>query len=1745
MRRAIISVSAAPAKPHMNNRFSTFLRTAAMAVLCPLALFVSPAAGAQTITNVASASWVQNGQTVTAASNAVSFSKVAAPASIITYTVAPGTTTALNFMPSECGGVPIPGTGTIGSGTQVAGISASVVQSSTVAIGDVFYFEVNAPQANLHPNAEDSIQVTLTTTSGDKETVTVFETGNNTGIFVGAVPTVGIPPQPVQGDCKLSVSSGDSISITALIAGTPTPIATAQLSVSDDPFGFVFDSESGASVNGAKVTLINATTGQPAKVFAPDGVTPWPATVTTGASVVDSAGMPFQMQPGEYRFPVVAAGEYKLVVQPPTPYTAPSTISAQNLAGILRPDGTPVQVVGGSYGEAFSVGTVEALRIDIPVDKPGSPVTMTKSASRATAQSGDVVFYTLSIANPQASAKRNVVVVDKASRSLRIKPKSVRIDGVANPGWVQFSPDGTVMTVIFPTMAASSTHTVTYAASVVPNATPGQAPNTATVTDSRGFSTTSQAVVQVIADMLTDRMTLIGRIIDGSCTRKGPHEGIPGVRVMLEDGSYAITDKDGRYHFDGLVPGDHVAQVAPSTLPVGGQFVDCGRSTRTAGSAISRFVSGQGGMLAVADFYAVLPAVAADTAKPAPTKGDDAKTADVDARALPPGVARPLSDKAAAGSDTDWLALGDGPTGFLFPASDHNPRSPAVRLVIRHRAGQKIELSANGKRVAPVAFDGQKVSADHSYAVSIWRGVPLDGDTTHFTAVVRNADGTVATTLTRDIHFTNVAAQVKLIPALTHLVADGTSRPVIALRILDRNGRPVHRGLAGDIAINAPYESAEAVNASQTRSLSGLGRAAPHWSVIGDDGIAYVELAPTMVSGAVHLDFNFDDGSQKRHQTIDSWVVPGIIPWTLVGLAEGALGSKTIADNMDRTGQFDSDLGTHARTAFYAKGRVLGKFLLTVAYDSAKQSADQSLGGAINPNAYYTVFADGTSRRFDAASRNKLYVRIEAKGFYALFGDFQTGFSSTQLARYNRALTGVTGEASIGNVHVKAFGAKTATTRRHLEIQGGGLSGPYSLGSAAMVANSETVTIQVRDRFRSEIIVSTTTLTAFVDYTVDLLSGTITFKQPILSHDANLDPQFIIVDYDVDPILGAADAMVGGARADWTSANGHLKIGATGLSDVGSSALSPTARTNLGAVDVKADLNATTQIRIEAAASRTSGVTSNAWQVEAEHHDKNLDVLAYVHSTDAAYGVGDTGNAELGWRKYGIDAKMRVGKQLSLITSAWIDDSLTQNTTQKAVQVKAQYHIDKTDLHLGVSALDDSVGTGAGATGTTSSGSSGGSSTILEAGASQKFLHDKLQIDATGSLAIGSATSANMPATDTITARYTLSPRVKLVASYEVASAGTLKTHTARAGFEATPWAGAKISAGTGEQQVAEYGQRSFAAFGLTQAWQVTKHLSIDGTVDANKVLSGFNAATIVNPAQPAVAGGQLDGSGTLTENFTALTLGAGWKDKLWTGTLRGEYRNGEFADRRGVTAGLIRQLGEGVVWGGGLTLTHASGSDGSRSSVLDTSVAFAQRPAGSEFALLGKMEFRSDKAVAATNSAQGLSASTITGVAGTAGDTGLTVNGNARSRRFIASLSANWSPRGHDDQGDFTQRTEIGLFAGARYNLDAYDGYNLTGTTLLGGVDAHIGITGNFDIGGTFTLRSDLSSHTSSYAVGPSVGFSPAKDVLLTVGYNVTGFRDPDFSANRNTNRGVFASLKMKFDTSTFGFLGLDGRPR
>ena len=1668
-----------------------------LTVLLAALLLGVPVAGAQTISNTATATWTELGNPRTVNSNTVSFDRLQSPVAIQTFVAASGGTP-WNFQAPTCGGSPLalPGAG---------GSSAAVMlaPASSLRIGNTLYFRVNAPAANTNPAVSDSLIATLTTPAGDREVLTIFETAANSGQFVGAIQTKAIPPAPRHGDCLLSVGAGQQITITTNQAGQSAPIATALMDVLADPYGLVFDSENGLPVNGARVMLVDAISGAPARVYGDDGVTPWPSVVYSGQPVTDGAGTVHPMLPGEYRFPLAPLGTYRIVVLPPAPYAAPSTASPAQIAPLRRPDGEPMTILPASYGQPLTLSGPAAIRVDIPVDAPPIGVTLTKVASRATALPGDVVFYTITVRNPDPlNAKTGVTLVDMPSPLMRLRTDTVRIDGVAAPGAVQVTPDGRVLTVSMGAVAPGASRTVTYAMAVRADAPADTAINRASVSDDRGRISRASATVRILREDMGARMTLIGRITDGGCNADGIHNPIPGVRVVLEDGSFAITDADGRYHFEGLVPGTHVAQALTHTLPKGGQFTDCTRSTRSAGSASSRFVLGQGGSLVVADFSATLPEGTTVT-----------RSNNDNLNQKPDREADAAAERKAAGADTDWLAKGDGPPAFLFPAIDHNPRAPAIRVVIRHRADQKIDLKIDGKPVDPVSFDGSRQAPGGRYAVSIWRGIPLDGEQTRLTAIVRGAKGEVVTELARDVHYAQAPARVELVVSQSRLIADGSTRPVLALRILDRNGRPVRAGLTGEFTLSAPYESAEALDAMQSRALTGLGRSAPRWHVKGDDGMAYVELAPTMASGKLHAEFNLSDGQQRRRVEVDTWMVPGKQPWTVVGLAEGTAGARSVADQMQRAGRFDSDLGDDARVAVYAKGPISDGLLLTASYDSAKQRDEQVLMGAIDPRAYYTVFADMSDRRHDAASREKLYARLEGAGFFALYGDFEAGFDQTQLARYQRAATGFKAELTRGDLHFQGFAAKVASTHRRDEFQGGGISGPYRLSSRALVPGSEVVTLEVRDRFRPEIVVSRKILVRYADYDIDLLSGTITFNEPLLSRDTDLNPQFAVINYELDETArdGAVNA---GVRMDYTTAGGRLRIGASAVTDTSAN---NGERTNLAAIDVKARIGKDTELRGEVATSFGGGKQAVAWLVEAEHHDGKLDLTAYARYAEREFGLGQTSGAELGRRKFGVDARYQVSEALSLTTSTWRDESLEDGASRTAVQLGTAWRSKKTDARLGLAMMHDQL-----ADGTTAR------TTLLEGGVTHRLFDNKLELSASSSIALGKAEALDLPERHRLTARYAVTSDLRLVGSYELAKGEGIDARTAQLGFELTPWNGARITSALGQQQVAELGKRSYANFGLAQSIPVTKNLTLDATLDSNRTISGFDPARLINPAHPAASGGHLGESGTITEDFTAITLGGTWRAGRWSATLRGEWRDGELAERKGATFGAIRQLGEGSMLGAGFTWTRADGIAGASSEVFDGSLALAHRPANSNLAVLSKIQFRSDRVTGA-----------VEGETGAAGRGALTITGNGRSDRIIASVSGDWTPRGRVD-GAFVQRNEVGFFGAVRYNFDQYDGFDLSGTTLLGGLDLRFGIGDRIEIGATGTVRTNLNDKTTSFAFGPQIGFTPSKDVLVMVGYNIAGFRDPDFSAARTTDKGFFATIRMKFDAGTFGFLGL-----
>ncbi|MFO6448894.1 hypothetical protein ACLBKU_17315 [Erythrobacter sp. NE805] len=1677
-------------------------------------------AGVRTVTNIAEASWSADGSTRRVSSNPVRFDVSTlppSPPSIKVYRRAAGGSE-LVFRAPRCGVAPGPvqqlrstATAVAPGGPAVSTVSTAVVQQTDkLRGGEPLFFEIIAPAANRDRTAIDTIAVVLTSEEGDHETMTVFETAPDSGIFAGVIETTRIPPDPVKEDCRLSVGKDSRITIAAMRPGSEDVMISADITVLVDPFGVIFDSETGAPVDGARVALVNADTGALATVFAEDGVTRWPSAVISGQPITDAAGRTARMGPGEFWFPLTTQGRFRLVVDPPAPFTAPSAAPRELLAQVRRPDGRPYVIREGSFADDFVLDDPAPFEVDIPVDQPGQDLAVRKSASRDRAEPGDVVFYTVTLRNDDpARIRRGVTLVDTPSRWLRLRAGSVRIDGNKVANAVTISPDGRQFSVALGDLNAGAAVRVTYAMSVRPDAPAGRVLNEAVARDALGRAFRASTALDIERDSIADRMTIIGRITAGGCRLpEAERQGIPGVRVMLEDGSFAVTDADGRYHFEGVVPGTHVVQVSRITLPEGARMVDCSRSTRNARSASSRFAIGQGGSLVVADFHAVLREGTALPVVPvkAPATADVAPTVE-DAKAEP---------AATAPAITDYIALGDGEDGFLVPAPDANPRAPSIKVAVRHRGGQSVQLFVDGKPVDPLAFDGVQ-NPDGLFAVSAWRGVPLVNDKTVLEARIINSFGEVSKTVTRDVWFTRNPAKVELLPGLSRLVADGRTRPVVAIRVLDRNGRPLREGISGSFTLNAPYQSAEQIDRQQLNQLTGMAPMAARWTVEGNEGIAKIELAPTMVSGSLRLGFTFDDGEITRRQELEGWIEPGAVEWTIVGLAEGTVGARSVAKNMERAGHFDSDLGDNARVALYAKGRVLGKYLLTLAYDSAKERRDNRMLGAIDPAAYYTVFGDGSARQFDAASREKLYVRIETASFYAIYGDFQTAMNQSRLAAYNRTATGVKGEARLGRLRAEAFAANIASRFQRQEIQGQGITGPYALASRRILPNSERVTIEVRDRFRPELIVSVRELVRFTDYDIDLLSGTIRFAQPVLSRDEALNPQFIVIEFEAEG-NGKAE-LNAGVRADFTTADGRLRIGASAITDAGTEGRSgEVQRTDIGAVDLLAKVGDSTEIRAEFGISRREGQQATGWLVEAQHQTGTVDLIAYARQVDADYGIGQQNAAERGRRKIGADGRVLITQSLSFVGSLWQDESLTDAARRRAAQGQFVLTRQSTDLKIGLVRFDDRLANGGSAT-----------STVLEAGATQRLFDNKLELSAGTAIALGKAESLDLPARHRLGARYAITQDVRLVGTYEIADGANLKSRQLRGGIEVAPWQGGRVVTSLGQETIGENGNRSFAAFGLAQTLQLTPALTIDATLDGSRTLGGNpGSGGIVNPAQPPASGGQLTG-GLSFEDFTAATFGVAWRKDLWSIAARGELRDGESADRKGLTFGAIRQLGAGSIVGSGTTWTRATTLGGATTEILDASIAFAHRPDTSPLAMLGRLEFRSDRVTGA-----------VAGEVGGAGRTALTVDGNATSRRLVASLSANWSPRGEDEDGAEVRRHELALFLGARHNLEELEGEEFKGTSVLVGADGRIGIGERFELGASATVRSNLTDGETRFAFGPTLGVVPAKGVLVTVGYNIEGFRDRDFGPARNTDKGVFAAVRMKIDADTFGFLGL-----
>ena len=349
------------------------------------------------------------------------------------------------------------------------------------------------------------------------------------------------------------------------------------------------------------------------------------------------------------------------------------------------------------------------------------------------------------------------------------------------------------------------------------------------------------------------------------------------------------------------------------------------------------------------------------------------------------------------------------------------------------------------------------------------------------------------------------AVRAELVAEESQLTADGRTQPVIALRVFDAAGEPARPGTLGAYRVDPPYRTWWEVETLHDNPLLVESSREPTFAV-DDDGLVRILLEPTAQTGTVvvHLRFN-----ERQEQEIRARLAPEQRDWILVGIAEGTAAYDDSSGALEPPGVEDG-YSNDGRLAFFAKGRIKGSALLTIAFDSERDRPIKSRTGCSarsSPTATTRCTATPSSNGSRPRRRASCTLKLERDEFAALFGDFETGFTITELGRYSRSLTGFKADYGGERFAVNAFAAENRERYGRDELQGDGTSGPYRLSRTPLVANSDRLRLEVRDRVRSEVVVESRELVRFIDYSLDYFTGMLTFKQPIPSRDARVQPR--------------------------------------------------------------------------------------------------------------------------------------------------------------------------------------------------------------------------------------------------------------------------------------------------------------------------------------------------------------------------------------------------------------------------------------------------------------------------------------------------------------------------------------------------------------------------------------------------------------------------------------------------------------
>jgi hypothetical protein len=464
----------------------------------------------------------------------------------------------------------------------------------------------------------------------------------------------------------------------------------------------------------------------------------------------------------------------------------------------------------------------------------------------------------------------------------------------------------------------------------------------------------------------------------------------------------------------------------------------------------------------------------------------------------------------------------------VFNASDAAQLKPLANL-----AGTGL---INGQTVS---WDGRTPDG-HALAV---------GDSLSYALVVKDAQGHTDKTSAQSIHLQ--APGVNLVQKAlseTHAVNNRLATQTIPLQ--GAKVRLMGNGLSSDQKVTIDGETIK----------------------VTDNKFVVERILP---SGQHHFNVAIKTGQKTANQRLSTQVDGRYL--FMVGLADVTVGKGKVTGNMESLADGDKylngDVFVDGRLAFYLKGKIKGKYLVTAQMDTGTADIEelfdhihkkdpQSLFRRLDPDQYYPVYGDDSSIVDDTNSQGKLYVRVDWDKSQAIWGNFNTDITGTELSAFNRSLYGAklnhrsTKTTALGQprTDVTVFGSEAQSASRHNQFLGTGGS-LYYLKDKDIVEGSEKVWVEVRER-NGDRVVQQVPMVAGRDYQMDDFQGRLILSRPLLQiaeqagpslvKDTPLDGNtvYLMVDYEYVPDGFDADKASYGARGKvWL--NDHIAVGGT------------------------------------------------------------------------------------------------------------------------------------------------------------------------------------------------------------------------------------------------------------------------------------------------------------------------------------------------------------------------------------------------------------------------------------------------------------------------------------------------------------------------------------------------------------------------------------------------------------------------